>query len=170
MKMRQLSLLVAALIGLPVVAYAQQSDSGVTHAKLTEELRQLEKAGYNPGHPSPYYPSDIQAAEAKVRTMNGDAEKTSAERNASGTSNANGHALSRAEVREQLVEVEQAGYNPSHGRDPYYPQDIQTAEAKIQAAHMKVPSTESDIGGAVAITVQSGVANAGLQQPLFSHH
>ncbi|BEU28499.1 DUF4148 domain-containing protein [Paraburkholderia sp. 22B1P] len=67
MKMRQLSLLVAALIGLPVVAYAQQSDSGVTHAKLTEELRQLEKAGYNPGHPSPYYPSDIQAAEAKVR-------------------------------------------------------------------------------------------------------
>jgi type II secretory pathway pseudopilin PulG len=41
--------------------------------------------------------------------------------------------LTRAEVRAQLVQLEQAGYRPANGRDPYYPSDIQAAEARVAA-------------------------------------
>lgn len=41
--------------------------------------------------------------------------------------------VTRAEVRAQLVQLEQAGYNPARGRDPYYPEDIQAAEARVSA-------------------------------------
>jgi len=41
--------------------------------------------------------------------------------------------LTRAEVRAQLVQIEQAGYSPARGRDPYYPTDIQAAEARVAA-------------------------------------
>ncbi|KVN39301.1 purine-nucleoside phosphorylase [Burkholderia pyrrocinia] len=44
-------------------AFAQ---STVSRAQVRDELVQLEKAGYKPGVSSPYYPQDIQAAEAKV--------------------------------------------------------------------------------------------------------
>ena len=37
--------------------------------------------------------------------------------------------VTRAEVRADLVRVEQAGYNPSRGDDADYPADIQAAEA-----------------------------------------
>ncbi|MFM0646295.1 DUF4148 domain-containing protein [Paraburkholderia bryophila] len=39
--------------------------------------------------------------------------------------------LTRAEVRADLVRVEQAGYSPNRGNDLDYPADIQAAEAKI---------------------------------------
>jgi hypothetical protein len=41
--------------------------------------------------------------------------------------------LTRAQVRAELVELEKAGYNPTGGEDPYYPADIQAAEAKVAA-------------------------------------
>jgi hypothetical protein len=41
--------------------------------------------------------------------------------------------LTRTQVRTDLVAVEQAGYNPAAGSDPFYPSDIQAAEAKIAA-------------------------------------
>jgi type II secretory pathway pseudopilin PulG len=41
--------------------------------------------------------------------------------------------LTRAEVRAQLVQLEQTGYRPANGRDPYYPSDIQAAEARVAA-------------------------------------
>jgi Domain of unknown function (DUF4148) len=41
--------------------------------------------------------------------------------------------VTRAEVRADLVRVENAGYNPSMASDPYYPADIQAAEAKVAA-------------------------------------
>ncbi|MGU7773494.1 DUF4148 domain-containing protein [Burkholderia sp. MR1-5-21] len=44
-------------------AFAQ---STVTRAQVRNELVQLEKAGYKPGVSSPYYPEDIQAAQARV--------------------------------------------------------------------------------------------------------
>ncbi|AOK27129.1 purine-nucleoside phosphorylase [Burkholderia ubonensis] len=44
-------------------AFAQ---STVTRAQVRDELVQLEKAGYKPGVSSPYYPQDIQTAEARV--------------------------------------------------------------------------------------------------------
>ena len=36
-------------------------------------------------------------------------------------------------MRAELIQLEKAGYNPAHGEDPYYPADIQAAEAKVAA-------------------------------------
>ncbi|WP_126283115.1 DUF4148 domain-containing protein [Burkholderia stagnalis] len=44
-------------------AFAQSS---VTREQVRNELVQLENAGYKPGVSSPYYPADIQAAQARV--------------------------------------------------------------------------------------------------------
>ncbi|GAB7548298.1 DUF4148 domain-containing protein [Cupriavidus sp. CuC1] len=41
--------------------------------------------------------------------------------------------LTRAEVRADLIRLEQAGYQPSRGDDATYPKDIQAAEAKVAA-------------------------------------
>jgi hypothetical protein len=64
--------------------------------------------------------------------------------------------LTRAEVKADLVRVEQAGYNPATGTDPYYPADIQAAEARVapQAGTAAVDNT--GVGGAVGGTAQSG--------------
>jgi hypothetical protein len=43
--------------------------------------------------------------------------------------------VTRAQVRADLVAVEKAGYNPAIASDPYYPADIQKAEAKVAAQH-----------------------------------
>jgi hypothetical protein len=43
--------------------------------------------------------------------------------------------LTRAEVRAQLIQIEQAGYNPAVATDSTYPADIQAAEARVAAQH-----------------------------------
>ncbi|CAB3796306.1 hypothetical protein LMG28614_04345 [Paraburkholderia ultramafica] len=66
--------------------------------------------------------------------------------------------LTRAEVRADLVRVEQAGYNPSLNDDTNYPADIQAAEAKIAAqAQSTQPITQSAYGG----MPQNGSASSG---------
>jgi hypothetical protein len=40
-------------------------------------------------------------------------------------------ALTRAQVRAELQQIEQAGYNPAQAEDAKYPSDIQAAEARI---------------------------------------
>ena len=64
---------VAAVLAVPVAAFAQQSNTPVTRAQVRAELVQLEKAGYNPAKRDNAYPDDIQAAEARVAAQN-DAE------------------------------------------------------------------------------------------------
>lgn len=59
--------------------------------------------------------------------------------------------LTRAQVREQLVQVEQAGYNPSRSNPAEYPTNLQAAEARVA-------SQNSDVGGAVAGSSQQGHA------------
>ncbi|RQV13588.1 DUF4148 domain-containing protein [Burkholderia cenocepacia] len=39
--------------------------------------------------------------------------------------------LTRAQVRDELIRVEAAGYDPAKGEDSAYPADIQAAEAKL---------------------------------------
>ncbi|MGV2287847.1 DUF4148 domain-containing protein [Trinickia sp. YCB016] len=41
--------------------------------------------------------------------------------------------VTRAQVRAELIQLEKAGYKPAHGQDPYYPADIQAAQAKVAA-------------------------------------
>ena len=59
--------------------------------------------------------------------------------------------VTRAQVRAELVELEKAGYNPSHGEDPYYPADIQAAEAKVAAQH-----AATGFGGVVSGSSEAG--------------
>ncbi|MFM0433763.1 DUF4148 domain-containing protein [Paraburkholderia aspalathi] len=42
-------------------------------------------------------------------------------------------ALTRAQVRAELAQLQAAGYNPSRGEDANYPVDIQAAEARVAA-------------------------------------
>jgi hypothetical protein len=63
----------AVVITAPVASFAQ-SNQPVTRAQVRAELVQLEKAGYYPSRGAdPYYPADMQAAEARVAAQNGNA-------------------------------------------------------------------------------------------------
>jgi hypothetical protein len=76
--------------------------------------------------------------------------------------------VSRAEVRAQLVQLEKAGYNPSAGSDPYYPADIQAAEARVAQAQ---GTATTDVGGVTTGASASGhvaaVANDGAKAIYF---
>jgi Tfp pilus assembly protein PilE len=65
------ALIVAAVLAVPAVSSFAQSNAPVTRAEVKAQLVQLEKAGYQPGRDDPYYPADIQAAEARVSAQNG---------------------------------------------------------------------------------------------------
>jgi hypothetical protein len=67
----------------------------------------------------------------------------------------------RAEVRQELIQLEQAGYNPATANDSTYPSDIQAAEAKVTQqegmAQAQLPTADtSGYGGASMGTMQSG--------------
>ncbi|MBT2793393.1 DUF4148 domain-containing protein [Paraburkholderia strydomiana] len=66
------SLLVAALVAVPAVSFAQSSHA-VTRAEVRAELVQLQKAGYNAASDSTQYPKNIEAAEARVAAQNASA-------------------------------------------------------------------------------------------------
>ncbi|WP_028216585.1 DUF4148 domain-containing protein [Paraburkholderia oxyphila] len=59
--------------------------------------------------------------------------------------------ITRAQVRAELQQLEQAGYTPSRGEDVNYPQDVQAAEARV-AAH----NGSTGYGGAVSGSSASG--------------
>ncbi len=59
-----------AVLAAPALSFAQQSNAPLTRAQVREQLVQLEKAGYQPGVSSPFYPDDIQAAQARVDAQN----------------------------------------------------------------------------------------------------
>lgn len=70
--------------------------------------------------------------------------------------------VTRAEVRADLVRIEQAGYNPAIGSDPHYPDDIQAAEAKV-AAEQHAATT--DVGGSPA----TGASASGMRVHTATH-
>jgi cytochrome c556 len=89
------AVVVAAALAAPVAVFAQ-SNQPVTRAQVRAELIQLEKAGYNPARgEDPYYPADIQAAEAKVAAQNGATSGYGGV--ASGSSDAGRPAVSKAD-------------------------------------------------------------------------
>jgi hypothetical protein len=74
----------------------------------------------------------------------------------------NQQPLTRAEVRDQLIQMEQAGYNPATSNDVNYPADAQAAERRIQAENPAVAQTQEPVadttgyGGATSGSSQSG--------------
>jgi hypothetical protein len=70
-------------------------------------------------------------------------------------------ALSRDQVRAELRQLEQAGYDPAANRDSRYPADLQVAEATVAARDNAVQ------GSAVGMsygTSTSGSSEAGTAQ------
>lgn len=61
---------VAAIVAVPALSFAQSQQQPVTRAQVRAELAQLRAAGYDPSDWM-HYPENIQAAEARVA-----AEKT----------------------------------------------------------------------------------------------
>ncbi|MCX4172590.1 MULTISPECIES: DUF4148 domain-containing protein [Paraburkholderia] len=71
--------------------------------------------------------------------------------------------LTRAQVRADLIRLEQAGYNPSASDDATYPADIQAAEANVagqdaeqQAATPQQQKSDSGMGAEMKGTSDSG--------------
>ncbi|MFK4448096.1 hypothetical protein ABH944_008253 [Caballeronia udeis] len=64
------NLVIGLTVVLPVLASAQENSAPITRAQVRAELIALENAGYHPNKSSPYYPADIQAAEAKIHAGN----------------------------------------------------------------------------------------------------
>ncbi|MGF6998781.1 DUF4148 domain-containing protein [Paraburkholderia sp. GAS32] len=44
------AVIVAGVLGVPVVSFAQQADTPLTRAQVQDEIVQLEKAGFNPAN------------------------------------------------------------------------------------------------------------------------
>src|ERR1700722_18697674 len=66
------AVVVAAVLAVPAVSFAQSSPQPLTRAEVKAQLIQIEKAGYNPATANDYdYPANIQAAEARVAAQNG---------------------------------------------------------------------------------------------------
>jgi asparagine N-glycosylation enzyme membrane subunit Stt3 len=55
----------AAVIAVPAISFAQAQQQPLTRAQVREQLVQLRAAGYDP-HDWIHYPDNIQAAEARV--------------------------------------------------------------------------------------------------------
>lgn len=101
------SLIVAALVSVPVVSFAQ-AQQPVTRAEVRAELAQLQKAGYNAGGDDAQYPQDLQAALSRIDANQGSAVAAyggvAKDSSASGSrtlfkharSNANGNASANA--------------------------------------------------------------------------
>src|SRR5476651_2322364 len=60
--------------------------------------------------------------------------------------------VTRAQVRAELVQLEQAGYNPSRSSDTTYPADILAAEARVAAQN----PTNTGVGGTHSSSSESG--------------
>ncbi|CAE6805779.1 DUF4148 domain-containing protein [Paraburkholderia haematera] len=75
--------------------------------------------------------------------------------------------VTRADVRNQLIQLEQAGYNPATTNDTNYPSNVQAAESRVQAQNPAVAQTQEPVantsgyGGVVSGSSQSG----GVIQP-----
>ncbi len=64
------AIIVSAVFAVPVASFAQNQP--MTRAQVRAELVQLEKAGYHPWAVNrSKYPTDIEAAEARVAAQNG---------------------------------------------------------------------------------------------------
>jgi hypothetical protein len=72
--------------------------------------------------------------------------------------------VTRAEVKGDLIQMEQSGYNPATSNDPTYPRDAQAAEHRVSAdnpavaqARTQEPTADtSGYGGAMSGTSASG--------------
>ena len=79
--------------------------------------------------------------------------------------------LTRAEVKAQLRQLEQAGYNPAASTDATYPADIQAAEARVAAQNATARADTTGYGPSASGASQTGhngdAVNANPQEPVM---
>ncbi|WP_186080912.1 DUF4148 domain-containing protein [Burkholderia gladioli] len=76
--------------------------------------------------------------------------------------------VTRAEVHAQLVQLEQAGYNPV-ASDAQYPRDIQAAEARVQQSQQTLTHADTSGYGVQPVAgAQSGRRNDTAPNPVDS--
>lgn len=71
------TLVVACALAAPALSFAQTDgavNGPLTRAQVRADLVRLEQAGYEPGMDDPYYPDNLQAAEARLAQQRGAAE------------------------------------------------------------------------------------------------
>ncbi|SAL03219.1 DUF4148 domain-containing protein [Caballeronia ptereochthonis] len=76
-------------------------------------------------------------------------------------------ALTRAQVKAELVQLERAGYSPATGEQANYPADIQAAEAKV-AAQQNANEANEAYGGTHAGGTASG--SGSTRTPMSMKH
>lgn len=64
--------------------------------------------------------------------------------------------VTRAQVRQELIDLEKAGYNPATANDYDYPSDIQAAEARVAAQKGAAQASNSGYGSNVNGSSQTG--------------
>jgi hypothetical protein len=64
--------------------------------------------------------------------------------------------LTRAEVKAQLKQLEDAGYNPAVATDAVYPADIQAAEARVAAQNDAARADSTGYGTTATGSSQTG--------------
>ena len=67
-----------------------------------------------------------------------------------------GSTVTRAQVRAELVQLENVGYRPGRANDPHYPVDIQAAEAKVASQTGAGSNIGSSVGGVHSGSSESG--------------
>ncbi|ABC35925.1 conserved hypothetical protein [Burkholderia thailandensis E264] len=73
-------------------------------------------------------------------------------------------SLTRAQVIQELVDLESVGYQPSRGNDNTYPDDIQSAQRRLDAKRLAArKAAEAAYGPAVAGAAQAGKPAAGAR-------
>jgi hypothetical protein len=78
-----------------------------------------------------------------------------------------GSTVTRAQVRAELVQLENAGYWPGRANNPHYPDDIQAAEAKVAAEASGDANGNSSVGGVHSDSSASG-SRVSVRTPLNS--
>jgi len=71
--------------------------------------------------------------------------------------------VTRAEVKAQLKQIEQAGYNPAVATDSTYPADIQAAEARVAAQNSGATGYGSSTAGSSETGSNVPAGNPNLQ-------
>jgi hypothetical protein len=89
------SLIVAAVVAVPALSFAQSSQP-LTRAEVRQELIQLQQAGYNPASDETQYPKNIEQAEARLQAEKGIAANAFGGV-AAGTSSSGSHAAAPTE-------------------------------------------------------------------------
>jgi hypothetical protein len=87
----------------------------------------------------------------------------------------NQSGLTRAQVREELIQLEKAGYDPAMSNDATYPADIQAAEHRVQEENAQAAAqqagADTGYGAATGGTSQAGSpARIDRQQSVYFGH